>query len=155
MTVIDIPSDQVPKIFDIAMDNVRKAAKKAARAAAYRMKAYLIKKVDDLKITDRGIYKNSFRVVGESVLNDAPHAPIIEDGARPHPVSEAGVQAIAAWARRKLGIKDEAQALGIARAIAWKIRHHGQEAKNVMRNEIPMAIVFFGQEFQRIMGGGK
>ena len=37
------------------------------------------------------------------LLNDAPHAGVVEAGARPHPVSPAGVAALHAWVWRHRG----------------------------------------------------
>ncbi len=81
---------------------VNQAMQKAARAAAQKLKAYLVDEVDSLGITYQGIYRNSFVVKGNSVSNTAPHAGIIELGARPHAVSEEGFQAIKEWVRVKL-----------------------------------------------------
>ncbi len=68
------------------------------------------------------------------------YAPAVEHGAKPHPVSEAGILAIAEWAKRKLPLGQAVSAktgrplkikgldelaLSAAHAIAWKIRHHG------------------------------
>lgn len=68
------------------------------------------------------------------------YAPAVEHGTKPHPVSEAGILAIAEWAKRKLPLGQAVSAktgrplkikgldelaLSAAHAIAWKIRHHG------------------------------
>lgn len=68
------------------------------------------------------------------------YAPAVEKGARPHPVSEAGILALAEWAKRKLPLGQAVStktgrplkvkgldelAMSAAHAIAWKIRHHG------------------------------
>lgn len=70
------------------------------------------------------------------------YAVPVELGSKPHPVSEAGILAIAEWAMHKLPLGQavslktgrplksksaEAQALSVAHAIAWKIRHHGSK----------------------------
>lgn len=50
---------------------------------------------------DQGQYKNAWTAVeGKQVLNMAPHAGIIERGAKPHKVSAEGREALAAWVRR-------------------------------------------------------
>lgn len=84
---------------------VRLMIKAAIKASCLRLKAHLIKKTDEMGITDLGTYKGSFRATKNSVTNAAPHAPIVEEGCRPHKVSEEGVRAIAEWVKRKLTIR--------------------------------------------------
>lgn len=145
------------KIPQIEESRLRRAVDLAAYAAALRLKAYLMNVTDELGITDRGIYKNSFRVVkgpnGPLVENNSPHAPMVELGARPHKVSREGVEAIAAWVRRKLGVKDSDEALGIAYAISKKIEQHGMEGRYVMRDALPHAKRFFDEELFRLLTG--
>ena len=124
--------------------------KRAARAAAFRLKAYLVEVVKQSGITDRGTYKGSFRVVDESVLNDAPHAGIIELGARPHPVSKEGQEAIKQWCMRKLKLS-ESEAASVAYLICQKIKKEGQKPHYFMRDAIPKAIEFFEIELKRLM----
>lgn len=92
--------------------------------------------------------------------NTAPHAGIVELGARPHPVSPEGMQAIADWAMRNLDLSysagvfgpvqrgaggrrklqrdaREAAAMEIARRIAWKIRRYGQEPTYFVKGCLP------------------
>lgn len=130
----------------------RKALDSAAKAAALKLKAYLVQYTDELGITDTGVYKNSFVVTDNSVNNEAPHAGIVELGARPHAVSEEGRQAIKSWCMRKLGL-DEKEAESASWAIANKIRMVGQTPRYVMRDSIPKAREFFNEEFSRIMKG--
>lgn len=77
------------------------------------------------------------------------YAPVVEHGARPHPVSEAGILALAEWAKRKLPLGqtfspktgrplktkglDEA-AMSAAHAIAWRIRHRGTKGSFMFRD---------------------
>lgn len=78
-----------------------------ALVAAHRGRTLLVR----TSPVDTGMYKNAWRVVDLAYAserhvieldNDAPHAGIIELGARPHKVSRAGIEAIAGWVRRKL-----------------------------------------------------
>lgn len=77
------------------------------------------------------------------------YAPAVELGARPHPVSESGILALAEWAKRKLPLGQavslktgrplkskgvEEAALSAAHAIAWKIRHHGTKGAFMFRD---------------------
>lgn len=127
-----------------------KLVDKAARAAAMKLKTYLVMRVDELGITDRGLYKNGLVVIGTSVHAEAPHSGVVELGARPHPVSREGIENIAGWARRKLGIQDPGEALSIAYAIAHKIEEEGQAPRYVMRDAMPQAKLFFEEEFKRL-----
>lgn len=83
-----------------------------------------------------GGIKTDEQVQGESVLGlvypTSPYAQWVEDGTRPHPVNEAGIQAIADWAEAKFG-KDEESALGMAHAVAWKIRRAGTKPNPVWK----------------------
>lgn len=158
----------------------KKRHKMAVKAALLKLRAYLIAQVNKSGITDTGLYKNSFVVTDDSLWNDAPHAGLVERGARPHPVSQAGVLAIAAWVRRKLrksvssapkvlatvalnaqGVavakkkkftKDEA--LEIAYAIAQKIKKFGQKGHYFMRDAIPKAKAFYVTELKRVTQKG-
>lgn len=68
------------------------------------------------------------------------YAPAVEDGTKPHPVSDAGILRLAEWAKRKLPLGQAVSiktgrplkvkgldelALSAAHAIAWKIRRRG------------------------------
>lgn len=127
--------------------------------------------------TDQGQLRNSWKLIDYAagargagrhsmlqLVNEAPHAGIVERGARPHRVSKEGIEALAQWAWRnrssfslakvqgpikpkKLGGKGGRRALqkqtdmaivrGIAFAIAWKIRHHGQKPTFFVRDSMP------------------
>lgn len=113
---------------------------------------------------DQGQLKNSWRVrasrgtgIGGGNLvatlsNDAPHAGIVEGGARPHPVSNEGIAAIHAWVwrnRKDFGFTTrsgraqggkgvKAATLGIAYAIANKIKREGQEPTFFVKDSMPV-----------------
>lgn len=85
---------------------IKQAGMRATRKAAHGAKAILVKRSPK----DLGQLKASWRV-GKSggggdtveVFNDAPHAGIVEHGARPHPVSAEGRKAIREWVIRHFG----------------------------------------------------
>jgi len=77
----------------------------------------------------RGIGKKEL----SEIHNDSPYVGVLEMGARPHPVSEEGVRAIARWAQLKLGV-DAEEAGKIANAVAWRIRKKGQPATYFVRD---------------------
>lgn len=171
-TIIIKPGDLGGKLVKEAARH-KKAIERAQRAAAMRLKTHLVGVVKESGVTDRGTYQNSFKAEKDRVINSAPHAGIIELGARPHKVSLKGIEAIAAWVRRKLGVKGSKHryqkrdaatgqfggihddAYGIAWAIAKKIEKHGQKPHYFMRDAIPFAKKFFAQELKRILQGEK
>lgn len=149
-TVIRIPADELPKALRGEGERIREIIRKAAKAAAMRLKTYLVRRTDALGITHSGIYKGSFRATDNSVVNDAPHAGIVELGARPHPVSKEGREAIKQWAMVKLGLSAQ-EAESAAWAIANKIKLYGQEGRYVMRDAVPMALEFYKKELTRLI----
>ena len=140
---------------------LRGEGKRVARAivtgsyrAAQRFKAHLVDQCDARGITDQGVFKNAFRVVkttgGATVSNDAPHAGVIELGARPHPIGAPVRALIAAWCVRKLGM-DPKDAARMAYFIGLKIEREGQKPTYIIRNNLPKAKVFFAEEVVRIL----
>lgn len=92
------------------------------------------------------------------------YAPAVELGTKPHPVSAAGILAIAEWAKRKLPLGqavslktgrplknkgiDEA-ALSAAHAIAWKIRRKGTQGAFMFRDAFLANQARVAAEFER------
>lgn len=124
------------------------AVRRGLIGAARRGQTHMVRKTP----TDQGQLRNSWgvRQIPEPTLaNIAPHAGIVERGARPHPVSDAGMLELEAWALRnpeviaafqddgkgRLRTREQA-ARAAAGAIAWKLRHHGQEPTYFVRNEL-------------------
>jgi len=152
--IVRIDARQLGNAMRAERRDVRSAGEKAARAAAQRYKTFLVNETDRRGITDRGIYKNAWRVIpvpgGVLLSNDSPHAGIVEAGARPHPVSREGVEAIARWCVRKLGLQ-RSEAMSAAYAIADHIRRYGQKGQWIVRDTIGVARRFFGEEIVRIL----
>jgi hypothetical protein len=111
--------------------NMPKVINKGLNKAAHRGRSMLVKKTP----VDMGQMKNSWRVIKTDIVNDAPHAGIIEEGARPHKVNAAGIASLTAWARRKLGV-NEKEAKGIAFAIAKKLEKEGQKGHFIVRDSV-------------------
>ena len=157
MPTIAIRPDQLADALKGEAERVRSAIPMASYAAANRLAAYLAEEIDRRGITDRGILKNSIRVErtpdGATANIDAPHAGVIELGARPHGVSPEGRQAIAEWCMRKLGV-DEPTAKSITWAICERLRTEGQEPTYLMRDSMPAAQKYFAQELVRILNRG-
>lgn len=149
MSEIEIKPEQLANTLEGEAKKSRQALELGARAAALKLVAYLVNITDQLGITDRGVYKAGFRADGSTVYNDAPHAGIVELGARPHPVSEEGQKAIRSWVIRKLGA-DEADADNITFLICRKIAEDGQAPRYVMRDALEKAHEFYKEEVNRI-----
>jgi hypothetical protein len=90
------------------------------------------------------------------VYTDKPHAQYVELGTRPHPVNAAGIQALADWVQAKFVEHDPDEALGIAHAIAWKIRRQGTPANPVWQRtwdaKQPRIRAVFDAAMRRIAG---
>lgn len=151
---IKIPPDELANALRKEGLRIREAIKTAAKAAANKLKTYLVRQTDKLGITYQGIYKGGFRATENSVVNDAPHAGLVELGARPHKVSKEGREAIKRWAMIKLGLS-EPDAESASWAISKTIEKVGQEGYYVMRDAVPKAVEFFKQELTRILQRNK
>ncbi len=119
-------------------------AKKAMREGAY-ISAH--RTVSDLKqkspVYD-GTFKNAW-TPGQSpssgsvmarVSNSSPIAGVIEEGARPHGVSQEGREAIREWVRKVIQPDTEAEVKNIAAGIIDKLRFHGQKGRHIVRNNL-------------------
>lgn len=176
--VVKISAAALPKALERRNEATFRAIAQGALRAAHRGRAQLVKESP----VDQGQFKGSWKVrpgnAGTSgrrsaavaersravkladTINDAPHAGIIEVGARPHPVSAEGIQAITEWVLRQLRdqlgtasgpvqrgtggrrafnkASRQQQAEGIALAIARKIRLHGQEPQYIVRGNLAL-----------------
>jgi hypothetical protein len=140
----------LPRLLRLEAEKAPKIGKLAIKRAARRLRDYLRELTDELGINDTGAYRKGFVALDDRVENTAPHAPIVEEGARPHDVGVAGRLAIKSWAMRKLGL-DEKEAERASFAIANKIKIEGQVGHFLMRDSSPTALEFFAQEFERLM----
>lgn len=105
---------------------------------------------------DTGLYQASWAVNPKSnthieLGNSAPHAPIIEYGARPH---NAPLGPLLAWAKRVLKSSSQPpyydeQVQRLARGVQKKIRERGQEPKHVLTDAIPDLIKMVEEEIAK------
>lgn len=156
-----------------------KAYRRGVTRAAHRGKVRLVAATKEKGVDYLGQFRNSFHVderpSGPVLYNDAPHAGILELGARPHPVSKEGIDALTEWAKVKLmesgprrpakksvpltakadaaygkRVDDfEAEARSIAFAIARKIRREGQKGRFIFRDELPTLVRYVAEEVHR------
>lgn len=128
-----------------------------ARAAANRGVGHLVNATQEAGKVYLSQFVNSFRVSRDSrgvvLYNGAPHAGIIEEGARPHPVSQEGQEAIKRWAMRRLNV-DEQKATAIMRGIVAKLRTRGQKGTFLFRNAQPALTRYYADEVTRLIRAG-
>lgn len=163
MATVVIQEKQLPGELRRRAKQVRMAIQRGAIRGAHRGKRLITM----LTPVDRGELKNSWKVakinprataltgfLGDQEIvrlwNLAPHAGIVELGARPHKVSDAGMLALEDWVwrnrasiglttksgRAQSGAKARTAARSIAWAIAWKIRRKGQKPTYFIRNNL-------------------
>lgn len=154
MAEIRISARQLPAALRREAKRMPDAVRRGMVRAANRGVMHLVAQTDEKGLTYQGQYKAGFHAErtadGARIYNDAPHAGIIELGARPHPVSEEGIAHIAEWARIKLGMQEE-EAMALARGLAWKLRAKGQEGKFVFRDAQDKLVEILREEVERIL----
>ena len=147
----------------------RRAVHVGLRRAAHRGRRHLVAETKRQGKVHTGQLKAAWRVVcvagqhsvdkrqgsAYAILNDAPHAGIIELSARPHPVSREGYDAIRRWVQRKLlGISarmaDENEEVDvITRAIVRKLELYGQEPTYLVRDSLSELRKIMAEEIER------
>jgi hypothetical protein len=92
-----------------------------------------------------------------SVGTALSYAAAVESGSKPHMPPIAPLEA---WVRQKLGLKDE-EAEGVARKIAWKIKHHGTKGAFMFRDalaanqaQIERILAQAAQDVAKALAGG-
>ncbi len=154
-TTIDIEAKKLAAALKADGKRRSKAIFDAAIGAARKFKALLVQRTDEMGITDMGGLKNSWKAErtenGAMVFSDCPYAGIVELGARPHPVSIEGQEAIAQWAVRKLGV-DPKEAKSVAFLICRKIAREGQKPKYLVAEALPAASIYYKDELERLLG---
>lgn len=114
-----------------------RAVLRGAGKSALQGKRHLVPKTK----VDRGDLRRSWRVIrrkglkrgpveleAAQLVNDAPHAGIVEGGARPHSVSREGVEAITNWVIRNRGKLGFTTAKGRPRAAQITRRYRSKRS---------------------------
>jgi hypothetical protein len=161
MATYTIPPDKLSAAMQAEGAKQTRAVNLGAVAAARRFEALLVTKTKAAGKVDQGQFLAGWRTVVRSlsdargvaaVSNDAPHAGIIELGARPHSVSAEGREALARWFMRKHGL-DEKSAKAAAVGLARKIRKYGQKGTFLVRDNMGEASQFLAIEIGRRLKG--
>jgi hypothetical protein len=160
MATIRFSAADLPRELRTDLTRAAEQIKAGVRIGLQRGRTHLARQTP----VDTGVHRAAWRVrpgrdghtLGE-LVNDAPMIGVLERGARPHPVSREGIEAIAAWCRRKFAV-DEKTSISIAYAIARKIRQHGQRGLFFVRNSTPQIQAWVVAEVRRLLmrhrGGG-
>jgi hypothetical protein len=161
---IKISPKDLPTELRARIKGGNKLVRRAAYLAAQRARTRLVAKTP----TDRGQARNAWKAYrttnGAVVENSAPYIGILELGARPHPVSREGIDAIREWVRRNIrftvqtksgkfvqrkhGI-DDPMLDEITWAIVNKIKKYGQPARYFVRAELPIMTKLFALAVDR------
>lgn len=149
-----IPPSEVARLLQEHGQRVKRAIAVGAQRGAQRGRSIIVRETP----VDQGQLRNSWKVSNggqdsvAELYNDAPHAGIVEAGARPHPVSEEGREALYQWVRRnrasfgfatksgrakKVTEQIEQQMRAIAEGIARKLRAKGQEPTHFVKKSLP------------------
>lgn len=125
-----------------------KLADRAIQRGGLRGRAVVVRRtpVDTGQMKNAWTYNRSFK----RLQNDAPHAGIIEGGARPHKVNAAGREAITLWAMRQLGVERE-QAEAIAWGVIRKLEKYGQKGRYITRDALPELRKAVISEFEMLL----
>lgn len=129
-----IDLSQLSRELKRAGKNAMDAIKRGAWSGAQASRTLLV----HVTPVNTGQLKNAwkaYRKPDPEVVNEAPHAGIVERGARPHAVSRAGIASLTRWAELKLGLSEK-EARGVAFAIAHKLRTKGQAPTFFVRNQL-------------------
>lgn len=156
-----IRPEQLGAVLRADRDARRKGVRIGLYRAAERGKAHLMTMTKRRGKVHMGQYRASWRVVRDgataTIVNDAPHAGIIELGARPHKVSPEGVEAIREWVRLKVlgySIADansNAETDQITWGIVRRLAKYGQRGTFIVRDALPELNRFVGVEINRAM----
>lgn len=110
-----------------------RAVKRGVVDAARRGAAALVKKTPRYLGQMANSWDTGETRQGAEVRNTAPHAGIVEAGARPHSVSPDGMAALTEWAARQVN-SDPKAAKAIAWAIAQRLKTNGQVGHFIARD---------------------
>ncbi len=138
--VVTIP--KFAKILKLEIPKIEEAVVKGIQSAALRLEGMIIEEIEEAKAVATSELKGSVDTkmdqYGATTGPDAPHAPFIEFGTRPH---FPPLQPILDWVKVKGIASDEDEALEIAIRIVKSIGKKGTEPRRVV-----------GKAFARLKG---
>lgn len=147
---IHVKVKDVPKTLRMDLKMRTKGVYKGLYLGALRGKALLMKRTP----VDEGNMKGAWRVIRRAfktvvINNDAPYAGVIEGGARPHGVSQAGREALLGWVLRHFPNATAKEAQSIVWGIVHKLKTEGQKPTWFVRKSIPELQDLMEREIRR------
>lgn len=159
MATFQITADKVSRELRRRARGAKREILRGIRSAAVRGRTEIVGRTNEADKVYLGHFKNAWRILslggdkGWELVNDAPHAGIVERGARPHKVGMAAVEAIREWVRRK-GLRvsvgggkpraltaseaaDDPVVNQMTWAIVQKIEREGQRPTFLVRDALP------------------
>jgi len=131
---------ELPKLLERQGTGAGRAVARGMMNGAYHGMSILVRRSPVYLGQLKASWRVTTHVAGKyrvpEIENTAPHVGIVEAGARPHPVSREGVEALTRWAHLVLGL-DPAESERAARGIAFKIRREGQAPTYFVRDSLP------------------
>lgn len=139
---IKIPAGKLGASLRHRKADLQRALLRGSHRGAHRARALMVAKTP----VDTGQLRASWKVKKGSVsgtrrkavlaelINDAPHAGIVEKGARPHKVNRAGIKALTAWAWRHFPGADPKFIRRIVWGVVKKLRTKGQKPTHFVKN---------------------
>lgn len=131
MAVVKILEEYLAADVEKRMRETLLQTKKAVSVGMHKGRTLLAGKTP----VDRGQMRNAWEITKDEIVDEAPHAGIIEGGARPHNVNSEGREALVEWAQRKFGI-DEKDAQAVAQGVINKLKKKGQKGKFIARDSL-------------------
>jgi len=118
-------------------NDLERATIRGLRSAAMRLESFIIEEIDAAGAVATSELKASVDTepteLGAITGADAPHAPFIEFGTRPH---MPPIQPIEDWVRIKGLASDDEEVEEIAMDIAWTIYKYGTEPRFFLKKAI-------------------
>lgn len=147
-----IPLNELSKRLKKEPERHMKEARPAVRRALLQSIPDLVKKSP----IDTGLYASSWDMTEteKSLIlgNFAPHAAVIEFGARPF---TPPIAPLLAWAKRVLGDPSQPpdyspKVRSLAYGVRDKIRKQGMMPRHILKNEIPNIVMRIKKELQKL-----
>lgn len=157
MPTVSVDSRNLSRVLQDHFASKQALLRKVAADTAQRGWAEALNITDTEEIVASQLYRDGFKVVpqpqGAALVNDAPHALIVEWGRRPG-ARWPPVDAIRAWVELKLG-KTGREADAAAFLIGRKIHERGTPPKHVMRRVYQQMRLWYREEVEaRLRAGG-
>lgn len=152
MATIEIPLNKLGEAIGAEPERQMKEIRKATRMGLLRSIPDLVKKSP----FDTGHYASSWQFLENEksmiIGNFAPHAAIIEYGARPF---TPPITPLLEWAKRVLGDGSQPpdyspRVRSLAYATREKIRLHGMKPRKILEQSIPMILDNIRKEFKKL-----